>query len=776
MHAFSFLADLAWVVGLGALMAALFQRMNQPLVLGYLVAGLLLNSRFPYLPDISRLENIHLLAELGVVFIMFFIGLHFNFRKLRSLGWGVIFAGTFEVALVTWLGYLVARWMGFTPVQSVVFGSLFCTASTTIIAKSLSDEGRMKEDFAGVIVGMTLVEDLAAIGILVFLSGMANQGAADPGQVLAAVGKVLLFTLLTIGIGWVVLPRFLRWVDRVGSSETLSMSAIGVCFGVSAVAAMSGVSTALGAFLAGALIAESGLTVEIEERLSSVRDLFLTVFFVTVGLQLDFATDRETLIVIAVGLGVAFFGRSMAGLFGALFAGYDLKTALHAGLSLTAIGELSFVIAKLGLESGTTPQSFFSMAVVVSTTLTFVTPYFVRRGDHWAERIEAALPSPWLTFLRRYQSWVSALRWPLSRLEIPAALYPLVARGSILLILMGLVVLGNWALGRYLAEQGVSRWVWEGDLTFAREVFFGIVFFLLFLALMSALRQIFRHLLKAGGGKMDSKGQTLLSLVQFLSALIIGSLVLLFATPFVSVWTLLVVVVVVLFAQASGIRTALSRMETRFDGIVDGIVASYGIAESSTGEMKALMQDRYPWKASLTDFMLPPTFCAVNQPLSALKLRKKTGASLIAVYRGEPSVTNPGPEFQPLPSDVLVLLGEREHLEAASNYLTGLCRRPHPQMEGGGEGFHLDTVGIPRGSALAGKTLGELAFRSQTGVSVVGVERGGVRHTSLSSETALREGDSLLLLGKPDDVANAQRLVENGGVGLGSSLKTEENA
>jgi hypothetical protein len=300
----------------------------------------------------------------------------------------------------------------------------------------------------------------------------------------------------------------------------------------------------------------------------------LTVFFVTVGLQLDFATDRETLIVIAVGLGVAFFGRSMAGLFGALFAGYDLKTALHAGPFPDGHRELPSSSPSSGWSRGPHPVLLLDGGGGVHD-LDLRDP-LLRPGETIGPSGSRRPCHPLAHLLAPLQSWVSALRWPLSRLEIPAALYPLVARGSILLILMGLVVLGNWALGRYLAEQGVSRWVWEGDLTFAREVFFGIVFFLLFLALMSALRQIFRHLLKAGGGKMDSKGQTLLSLVQFLSALIIGSLVLLFATPFVSVWTLLVVVVVVLFAQASGIRTALSRMETRFDGIVDGIVASYG--------------------------------------------------------------------------------------------------------------------------------------------------------------------------------------------------------
>jgi K+/H+ antiporter YhaU regulatory subunit KhtT len=222
----------------------------------------------------------------------------------------------------------------------------------------------------------------------------------------------------------------------------------------------------------------------------------------------------------------------------------------------------------------------------------------------------------------------------------------------------------------------------------------------------------------------------------------------------------LLVVVGVVLSRVGLLSRTLSRMETRFDVLVRNVVDSYGMAESSRKEVGLLMNERYPWHASLTDFILPPEFCAADRTLSELKLRKKTGASVIAVYRGDACIANPPPEFQLLPSDVLVLLGEKEHLSSAADYLGECCKRPHPQMEAGGEGFHLDTAVIPKGSILGGKTLMELAFRSHTGASVVGLERFGVRYTTLLPETILQEGDVLLLLGKPKEVANAKELVE----------------
>jgi CPA2 family monovalent cation:H+ antiporter-2 len=760
METLTFLIDLAWVIGLGALVTAIFQRLKQPLVLGYLLAGLLLNARLPFFPNLQRISNIEVLGQLGIVFIMFFVGLQFHFRKLRQVGFRVLMAGILEVTLVTWLGFITGQLLGFKVSESLFFGALFCTSSTTIIVKSLSDEGKLGREFASVIIGITLVEDVAAVGILVFLSGLSATGTPSLGDALTAASKVVAFSAGAVGLGLAVVPRFLRWVNRFGGGEPLTLVTIGICLTLSASALKLGFSSALGAFLSGTIIAESGIADKLEQRLLSVRDLFLAVFFVTIGLQFHMTPRPETVLLVGAGLLVALVGRMASCLTACLLSGYDLRTALNVGLSMAVIGELSFVIANLGVTARAAPEAFFSMAIAIATVTAFTTPFFIRRGEDWARRFESALPASWQTLLMRYQSWVQALSWPMSRLRLPRHLYPLAGRAALLILLMAGAVYANRAANVYLADHRVHRILWEGDTRFFREAFFGLVYLSLYLLSLNTLKQLFRQALQGSGERMDPKGQVLLSLSQFVSAFVIGILFLAFASPFVSATTLLLVVLGVVLTQLGVLRQTLTRMETRFDGLVKNIVSSYGMAESSSGEVRTLMKERYPWNASITDFILPTEFCGVDRTLADLRLRKRTGASVIAVYRGEACITNPEPDFQLLPSDVLVLLGEKEHLESASNYLRECCRQPHPQMAAGGEGFHLDTARVPQGSLLAGKTLSELAFRNLTGASVVGLERAGVRYTTMLPETILEVGDVLLLLGKPKEVAYAQGIVE----------------
>lgn len=761
MTSLSFLIDLAWVVALGSLAAAVFQRLKQPLVLGYLFAGLLLNEKFPYLPNLLHFENIHLLAELGVVFIMFFVGLHFNFRKLRQVGAGVFLAGLTEVVLVLYLGYFVAEALGYPVKAAIVFGALFCTASTTIIAKSLQDEGMMKEDFAGVVIGITLVEDLAAIAILVFLSGLADPSASGWGYALAALGKVAAFSLGSVVLGLLAVPRLMRWVDRVGTPETMGLAALGFCLVASASAASLGISTALGAFLAGAVISESGLNEKIEGHLASVRDLFLAVFFVTVGLQFKVPVESGSAWLLLLALLTALVGRSVSTALGALVAGYDFKSSVHAALSLTAIGELSFVIASLGVTAGVAPASFFSATVVVSTALVFLTPYFIRKGGDWAAAWETFLPGKIRIFLSRYQSWVQALRWPVSRFKVPSKMYPLLARGAAVLVLMAGVVALDWYLNRWQAVNGWTTLAYEGDLALAREAASAVVFAGLFLVFLATVRRVFRHVLKEGGGKLDPRGRSMLVAAEFFAAAVTGGLFLALAAPFIPAWTLAVAVVGILLAQAGLLRQALARMESRLDSLVEALAAPTGGEALDRGEVKALVMERYPWQAKIADFMLPPVPCAANTTLRSLGLRRKTGATVVAVYRDETILHNPGAELRLQPSDVLVLLGEKEHLESASHYLAGVCRSGTSGQSPDPPGVRLATVTVTAGSSLIGLGWDAAENGLAEGAHLVAVERGGIRLDEPPLEGGLRPGDVVFLTGRSGPLREAREKLLN---------------
>jgi CPA2 family monovalent cation:H+ antiporter-2 len=463
METLSFLVDLSWVIGLGALVTSLFQRFKQPLILGYLLTGLLLASPLPYLPHLSNPGNIQLLAQLGLVFIMFFLGLEFNLHKLKEIGGSALLAAVLELSLVAWLGFILARFLGFPVPQSLFFGAIFCISSTTIIVKSLSDGGTLKEDFASLIIGILLVEDVAAVVMLVLLSGLASGGEPSLGQALEAVARVVAFSAGAVGLGLAVVPRFLRWLNRAGGGETLTISAIGISLGLSVLASSLGVSTALGAFLSGAIMAESGVQQKLQEKLSSVRDLFLAVFFVTVGLQFEFVFTREILWLAAAALATVLVGKAVANTLASSLVGYDFRTSARVGLGMAQVGEFSFIIATLGLTARIVPAGFFSAAVMVSTLTAFTTPYLIRGGGPLAEKVERSLPLALQTYLKRYQSWVQALSWPLRRLKMPSVLYPLAGRVALLILLMAGAVAANRWVNRFLASHQILRVVWEGD-------------------------------------------------------------------------------------------------------------------------------------------------------------------------------------------------------------------------------------------------------------------------------------------------------------------------
>lgn len=766
MLADSFLLELVFVLGSGLFCTLLFQRIGQPPVLGYLCAGILLSLFFKHsgIPVFS--ESLKVLAALGIVFMMFFLGLEFSLSRLRSIGPFTLLAGVLEIALTFWLGFVIARALNWPIPAALLCGACLCMSSTTIVVKSLVDLGKLKQPFAELSIGILLVEDLAVVMLLALLSGWSVNTQADLALTLAALGRVLAFCAATIAAGLLVIPRFFRFLDqRVGNSEILSLSAVAVCLALAGVASTLGFSVALGAFLAGALVGESGLADKIEERLSAMRDIFLAVFFVTVGLQADlslFWEDAKTPLIL---LATLYLGKGLLASFSCHLTGAPLAVGFQVGFSLSQIGEFSYVLAALGAAKGLAAESFPTHIILVSLLSTLTTPYFIQAGEPLARRIERFLPDYFARALSVYQSWLKALRWPLKGFTVPRLLLPLVFRMGTLLLLLGVAVWSNVEAQYFLDRAGIQKIFFQGDVRILREIFFGMVYGLLFLLAVKTLRRLVRHFLKLRGESMDAKGKMLLGTLTFVLAAILGALFLVFAAPLVSSTTIIVVVGGVLLVYAGFLQKSFSTVDSRLDALVREIVASYGplgLSTQAPKEIQRLLQEHYPWQAQTSDFLLPHRFCAANHPLGELQLREKTGATVLAVYRGEAIFSNPSASFFLMPGDLLVLLGEKEHLAQAAAYLRELSKHPPTQNTSpAAQGFHLDTVILPEGSPLAGRSLKELGIRSQTGASVVGLERAGSRYTPPPAQLPLQTGDVLLLLGKPEEVENAKTLLED---------------
>lgn len=409
MHnADAFLRNLALVMAVAALMTVLFQRLHQPVVLGYIIAGLVIGPHVP-VPLVADEETIRTLSEMGVILLMFSIGLELSVRRILKMGGSALITTTFEVAAMLWLGYLIGSAMGWSAASSLFLGGAISISSTTIVAKTFGERkvgGTQKE----LVYGILVVEDVFAVLLMTVLTTVAAGRGLSAGALLSTTGKLLAFLFGIIAAGLLLVPRFIRFVVKLKRPETLLVASVGVCFGISQLAHNAGYSVALGAFIAGVLVAESGEHKAIEPLIIPVRDIFAAIFFVAVGMQLDPVLIAKNWQLILLLTFVVIFGKVFGVSFGVFLTGRGIRNALRAGLSLAQIGELGFIIAELGVRTKVASPDLYVIAVTVSALTTLSTPWLIRASDPVANWVDRKLPKRLQTFATLYGSWLEELR------------------------------------------------------------------------------------------------------------------------------------------------------------------------------------------------------------------------------------------------------------------------------------------------------------------------------------------------------------------------------
>src|SRR3954470_19317605 len=406
MHGIAFLQDLAVVMIVAGLVTVLFHRLRQPVVLGYIIAGVIIGPYPPPYPLIKDQETIRTLAELGVIFLMFSLGLEFSLRKLHQVGVTALIAAVLEILLMLWLGYEIGRLFGWTEMDSIFLGAMLSISSTTIIIKALGELGKTREKFAELIMGILIVEDILAMVMIAVLSGMARTGSLQATAVAFTLGKLVVFLVVLLVGGLIVVPRLLNYVGRFNSNEMLLVAVLGLCFGICLLAFKLGYSVALGAFLIGAIIAESRQISKIERLTEPIRDMFSAVFFVAIGLLIEPRVLLQYWFPILIISFAVVIGKVLACSFGAFIAGNDVRTSLRVGMGLAQIGEFSFIIASLGLSLGATSKFLYPIAVTVSAITTFLTPYLIKGADGLVSHLEQMAPRPLANYLDIYTQWV----------------------------------------------------------------------------------------------------------------------------------------------------------------------------------------------------------------------------------------------------------------------------------------------------------------------------------------------------------------------------------
>lgn len=410
MHAMLFIQDLAIIMMIAGLTTILFHRFKQPVVLGYILAGLIIGPHTPPYSLIHDHQSIETLAELGIVFLMFSLGLEFSLRKLRAVGMTAIIGALAEIIVMVWIGYEIGRFFGWKTMDSIFLGAMLSISSTTIIVKTLEELNMKRERFAQLVFGILIVEDILAIGILALLSGIAATGSVSTLEAAATMGKLALFMVVSLVLGILLVPKLLRYVASFKRDEMLLITVLGLCFGFCLLVIKLDYSVALGAFMIGAIMAESQQIKAVERLIAPLRDMFSAIFFVTIGLQLDpqaVVDYAQPIIVVTLAV---IIGKIVSRTLGVMVAGHDGKTSLRVGMGLAQIGEFSFIIAALGLSLGVTSNFLYPVAVATSVITTLFTPYLIKVADPLASRITPKIPEKVRQFFRLYCSWLQSNR------------------------------------------------------------------------------------------------------------------------------------------------------------------------------------------------------------------------------------------------------------------------------------------------------------------------------------------------------------------------------
>lgn len=412
MHALQFIQDLATVMLVAGLTTVIFQRLRQPVVLGYIIAGVVIG---PYTLPVIFIHDentIRTLAELGMILLMFALGLEFSLRKLRKVGATALVAAAAEIALMVWLGYEIGRLFGWRAMDSLFLGAMLSISSTTIIMKALEEQNLKRERFAQLMFGILIVEDVLAVVLMAILSGIANTGDLEPGQALGAIGKLTLFLVVSLVVGLLLVPRVVDYIARVSRNDVLLVAVLGICFGFCLLASEMGYSVALGAFMVGALVAESRSVARIERIVMPVRDMFSALFFVAIGMLIDPSLLLKYALPIGVLTVVVVLGKVITCSFGAFVGGNGGRTSLRVGMGLAQIGEFSFVIASLGLTLKVTSDFLYPVAVAVSALTTFLTPYLIRLSEPLAGLLARSAPRRVMAVMSTYTGWVNGVGSP----------------------------------------------------------------------------------------------------------------------------------------------------------------------------------------------------------------------------------------------------------------------------------------------------------------------------------------------------------------------------
>ncbi|RYY61351.1 MAG: sodium:proton antiporter [Chitinophagaceae bacterium] len=726
MHLAHLITDLGLILGAAAIVTILFKWLKQPLVLGYLIAGFLVGPHFNLLPTIVETDSISVWAEMGVIFLLFSLGLEFSFKKLLKVGTPASVTALVEVVFMLVVGYAIGTLLGWSRIDSMFLGGMLCISSTTIIIRAFDELGVKGHKFASLVFGILIVEDLVAIILMVLLSTLAVSASTAGWEMLMAVAKLVFFLVLWFISGIFFLPTFLRKARRFMNDEMLLITSLSLCFLMVWLATEVGFSPALGAFIMGSILAETIYAEKIEHLVKPVRDLFGAVFFVSVGMMFDPGMLVQYLWPVILISVVTIVGQSFSTTIGALISGQPLKSAVQAGMSLSQIGEFSFIIATLGLSLGVTSDFLYPIAVAVSAITTFTSPYMIKASEPFYHFLDKRLPNGFKNAINRYSSKAQTISnttdWQVY-----------VRDGMVNTVLVSVITSAIVLLSSYYLLPFTRNKL--GDNTWATIV--GAVGALLIMApfLWSlALKQHRKDLAEKFVAQNKYRtGMLLLQLFRTAIAIVlIGFLLDRFFTPQVAIYvTMGILVLLIIFSRK--IQQLYSRIRVRF-------LANYNEREELKGKKDMLA----PWDAHMAEFRISADMPGIGKTLRELAWRERYGINIAIIERGNTVINTPKRGQRVFPGDVLFMIGTDDQLDQFRKdmeaEMVATVKKTAPEVV-------LEHFKITDTSSFHNKNIREGEIREKIHGIVVGVENEEGRLVNPDSSYVIKSGDIIWVVG-----------------------------
>jgi len=694
MHgAHEVLQAIAIVLCVAAVTTVLFQKLRQPVVLGYILAGLVVGPFVP-IPLVANPDVVTTLSELGVILLMFSLGLEFSLRKLFSVGFTAGVTAVIQCSIMVWLGFVVGRAFGWTTLESLFTGALIAISSTTIIAKAFDEQG-IRGKLRELVVGVLIVEDLIAVLLMATLTAISTGAGLNVMDLTLTTGKLVAFLVGLVAVGLFIIPRAMRAVIKLNRPETTLVTSVGICFAVALLAQSFGYSVALGAFLAGSLVAESGEEKLVEHLVQPVRDMFAAIFFVSVGMLINPELIVEHWVAILVLTGVVILGKLISVTLGAFLTGNGTRTSVQAGMSLAQIGEFSFIIAGLGLSLKATGSFIYPVAVAVSAITTLTTPLLIKVSGPVATWVDRKLPKPLQTFVTLYGTWVERLRQAPRRETLGAGVRRLIRLLVLDAVLLVTLVIGTTMSAERMAGFVESRTGLDEDVS--KNVILGGAVLLavpFILGVIGIARRLGATLAEAAlparkDGKLDlavAPRRVLLVTLQVGIILLVGIPIVVVTQPFLKGATGPLIVL----ALVGALGVAFWRGATNLHGhvragaqVIVAALAAQSHSKEPGGEEHALdhVQGLLPGLGAPASVRLEEQSPAAGKTLAQVNLRGLTGATVLAIQRGEESVSVPTAQEVLQVGDVLALTGTCEAVDAAKALLMGPATPSVPPPE-----------------------------------------------------------------------------------------------